>query len=386
MLSAGQVLTVFGLALSNILLGLAILAAGWAVSSRSGGAALRQRLATSASRRLLRPVGLFCLFLVVSILASYDIVQSWRGLGDVFALGSLIVVLLFVRGERRVRLVVLGLVGLGSLLAVMGLLEYLWGGAQLDLDHRIRGPLSHYQTFAGVLLVCDLFLVSLFTFERRYRTLWGLGALVLINAALLGSLTRGAWVGLLVGLTLLMVMRSSRYLWLYLPAVVLFVLLAPAAVIERARSITDLRDPSNYDRLCMAYAGALMIAERPLFGLGPEMVAPRYPIYRHPTAPRRLVPHLHDSFLQLAAERGLLSLAAYLWLCGASLSLSIAAYRREGGRRGPRAALLVGSIVAVVAYNVAGIFEDNWSDREVQRVFLFALAVPACLGSRRTAP
>lgn len=382
-LSASQVLAVFGLALSNILLGLAILAAGWVARSPDLAAALRRRLDTPESRRLLLPVGLFCLFLVVSILFSYDPARSREGLSDVFAVASLIVVLLFVRGERRVRLLVIGLASLGAALAMAGLLEYLRGTAQLDLDNRIRGPLSHYQTFAGVLLVCDLFLMSLMAFERRHRNVWSWTALVLVNAALLGSLTRGAWIALLAGVTILVVLRSPRYLWAYVPAAVLFVLLAPSTVVARARSITDLRDPSNYDRLCMAYAGVRMISERPLFGLGPETVAPRYPIYRHPSAPRLLVPHLHDSFLQLAAEQGLLSLGAYLWLCGASLFLSVGAYRREGGARGPRAALYVGSILAVVAFNIAGVFEDNWSDREVQRVFLFAVATPACLSTRR---
>ena len=50
-------------------------------------------------------------------------------------------------------------------------------------------------------------------------------------------------------------------------------------------SITDLKDLSNYDRLCMLEAGMTMVKERPLFGLGPEMVERRYPIYRSPTAP-----------------------------------------------------------------------------------------------------
>jgi O-antigen ligase len=53
-----------------------------------------------------------------------------------------------------------------------------------------------------------------------------------------------------------------------------------------------------------------MVAERPLFGIGPDLVEARYPIYRHPTAPRYTVPHLHNDLLQLAAERGLPALAA----------------------------------------------------------------------------
>ena len=35
-------------------------------------------------------------------------------------------------------------------------------------------------------------------YARRWRSLWRWGALVVINAALLGSYTRNAWVGLFV--------------------------------------------------------------------------------------------------------------------------------------------------------------------------------------------
>ncbi|HEX2254047.1 MAG TPA: O-antigen ligase family protein, partial [Thermoanaerobaculia bacterium] len=215
---------------------------------------------------------------------------------------------------------------------------------------------------------------------------WRLAALAAINAALLVSLTRSAWVGLALALGLAIVLRSPRALLLVPPAAVVFVLLAPVPMLHRVASITDLSDTSNYDRLCMAEAGVRMIVERPLTGIGPEMVEHRYPIYRHPTAPRYWVPHLHNSFLQLAAERGLPALAAYLALLAASLAAAWSGYRREGGRRGPRADLWLGALLAVVGFSFAGLFEHNWGDTEVQRLVLFLLAVPFCLRAGAPSP
>ncbi len=129
----------------------------------------------------------------------------------------------------------------------------------------------------------------------------------------------------------------------------------------------------------MLQAGVSMVAERPLLGLGPDVVKRRYPIYRNDTAPRLTVPHLHNSFLELAAERGLLSLVAYVWMMAASLRCAWRTYRAEGGIRGARADLLLGVILALVAFNVAGLSEDNWRDAEVQRVALLLLAAPFCL-------
>jgi hypothetical protein len=308
-----------------------------------------------------------------------------------------------VRGERRARWVVDGLVVVATLVALAGLAQLL--GDYGPIDRRIRGPFSHWMTFSGFLLICDLLLLARLAAgpppasapgaapeERRegarrpppgppgWLVGWRWAALVAINLALLASLTRSAWVGLFVAATLLVVVRAPRLLAACLPAALLFTLLAPVPVVARAVSILDVRDASNYDRLCMVEAGVRMIAERPLFGLGPEVVPQRYAIYRSPSARRLWVPHLHNSFLHLAAERGLPALAAFVAMIAASAAAAWRGFVREGRFAGPRADLYLGAGLALVAFSVAGLFENNWGDTEVQRLALFVLALPFCLG------
>ena len=249
------------------------------------------------------------------------------------------------------------------------------------LHRRVPGLFSHYQTFAGVLLLGALLLVARLTSGNRRHRLWYGAALFLVVWAMLLTLTRGAWVAFMVTLGVFVLLRARRHFGKYLAAagiaLVLFVSFAPESWSSRMRSIVDVRDASNYDRLCMADAAFYMISERPLFGIGPEMVRHRYPLYRHPTAPRFTVPHLHNTFLQLAAEQGLLSLLAYLWLMGAGLVLAWRGYRKTP--QGSPADLYLGVILAIIGFNLAGLFEDNWRDTEVQRLILFLLAVPVCL-------
>jgi O-antigen ligase len=305
---------------------------------------------------------------------------SWRSLGEILTLGTLWVAPLLVRGERAVRRLVDGTVIVISLAALEGMAQLLADAGQLDLDRRIRGPFSHYMTFSGVLLICDLLLLATLAWNpERRRSGWRWIALVLLNLGLVGTLTRGAWIALALTLPLLLALRRPRFLLAGLPVAVLLAALAPVPVVRRALSIFDLRDASSYDRLCMLDAGLAMVRERPLFGLGPDQVKERYAIYRHPTAPRYTVPHLHDTVLQLAAERGLTGAAAYLWLMGAAIALAWRRYRAEGGATGPRADLYLGSLLALLAFNVAGLFENNWGDAEVQRLTLFLLAIPVCL-------
>lgn len=381
-LFAAHLWTVFGLALSNVLLGLSILAAPFAWSGGPQAVPAREDLGRSLRRGapLLAALGLYVAFLLVSLAASLDPGQSRRVLSELFNLAVLPLALLLVRGERDARRVTVGVIVVAAASALLGLGQFLVGYG--DLAHRIRGSFSHYMTFSGVLLVADCLLLGHLACTRadeiRSRAWrWGRwGALVAINAALLGSYTRSAWVGLAVALVLLVLVRAPRWLVALPVAALLFALLAPDPVVDRARSIADLDHPSNRDRLAMVQAGVAMIADRPLVGLGPQMVKTLYPRYRVESAVRDHVPHLHNTFLQLGAERGLPALGAYLALMALALVAAARRFRREGGVRGPRADLHLGVLLALVAFNVAGLFEHNWGDTEVQRLVLFVLALP----------
>jgi O-antigen ligase len=393
--------TVFALALSNILLALTLALAPRALAGR--------RVRWTVLQPVLLPMGFYLIFLTASILLSYDVRTSLFSFGEIFAMATLYLGPGLVRGERELRRLIDGMIAVAALLALRGLSQYLWMSFG-ELDQRIRGPFSHYMTFSGVLLICDALLVTQMVCGRAARSVWRWAALALINAALVGTMTRGAWVAL--GGTLLCLLavagrrdrrggrgrsgepgaagslgpgggppphRAPRYAAICALALLAVFLVAPASVLSRATSIFDLRDPSNYDRLCMIDAGLHMIAERPFVGLGPDMVDHRYEIYRQPTAPRYWVPHLHNSFLEIAAERGLPSLAAYLWMMIAGVRLALRRYRAEGGLSGPRAELYLGSVLALLAFNLAGLFENNWGDAEVKRLALFALMMPFCL-------
>jgi O-antigen ligase len=227
-------------------------------------------------------------------------------------------------------------------------------------------------------------------FGRGWKSPWRWGLLVLINVALLVNQSRNAWVALALVGTALILARQRKLVLVYAPLAVLLVILAPAPLLDRIASVTNLGDPSNYDRLCMLQAGVHMVAQRPATGVGPDMVEETYPIYRPATAPRYQRPHLHNSFLQLAAERGLPSLVAYLVMVWISLAAAWRGYRRargepEGPERSPLD-LYVGVMAALVAFNLAGLFENNWGDTEIQRVVLFLLAVPYCLAGPSEAP
>ena len=206
--------------------------------------------------------------------------------------------------------------------------------------------------------------------------------------AIVVSRTRNAWLGALVGLAVVAVLRAPRTLWL-LPAGVGFVLiLRPSPVVDRL----TFTDRSSRDRYFMWQAGIDMIRDRPVFGQGPRMVEAVYPRYRWPGAPNPATPHLHNNALQIAAERGLPCLAWWLWWVAATMGDAYReARRRSDGEvrtsREPRrlepawaAVATLGVLSAVMA---AGLFEYNFGDSEILMFTLLVSALPYALRRER---
>ena len=365
-----HVLGVFGLALSNGLLGLAVLTAplagGW------------RRLLARDVRPLLLAALAYLLLLGGSIATSFDPRHSLAESSELFAMCTLVLGVVLARGERRVRQVVDAVVLLATLEALVGIGQLVARGGA-DLSRRIEGTLSHYMTFAAVLMLGDLLLCAQVAVRGR-RVGWRAVALLPINVALMATLTRSAWVGLAAGLVVLLLLSRRRALLWAVPALLAIGLLLPQGVKQRMASIVDPYDTTNSDRLAMARAGAEMIAERPLLGQGPGMVEERYPLYRLPEAWRKTVPHLHNGYLQIAAERGLPALVALIALLALPLRRALRGLRADATRSGPRADLYLGIVAALVGFAVAALFEDSWGDTEVQRHTLALMALPFGLG------
>jgi O-antigen ligase len=317
-------------------------------------------------------------FTVLSAVFSRDPVASARHLGGLGLFLLVPATMDLVDGIGRARALILSLVSSAVALSLYGIWQFFHGGD--DLQSRIRATLSHYMTFSGIALIAACLLLG-FAFEGRGR--WrAVGFLcVLPLTAVLLTFTRNAYVGIVAAALVYAAVRRPAFLAWIAAALVAVYLVSPAGVRGRIRSTVDLSDPTNRDRLAMARAGARMVRESPVFGLGNDMVQPYYPLYREPDAPRWNVPHLHNNVIQLAAANGLFAAAAYLAIFGVFLARAIVLVRRGDGPE--RTALWTGALLAGSAITVAGLFEYNFGDTEVEMATLLVLALPF---SRAAAP
>ena len=329
--------------------------------------------------------GGFALLVVLSVVFSIDPAMSTRALPSLSLFFLLPISIDLVDSMRRARTILLAVAASGTAMALLGLVQLARGGAHLQ--SRIHANLSHYMTLSGLTLLAGCVLLGYF-FEGRGRLRWvGLAALVPF-AAMVFTLTRGAYVGAVVAVAAYLALRRPIGLLVLAPALVAIFLLLPAGVRGRVRSITDPADTTNRDRIAMAEAGVRMIVDRPIFGLGPELVKPYYTLYRDPDAPRWRVPHLHDNVLQIAAASGVFAAAAYLALLALFFARAgrLLLVERENVQPTPSGDLTLRALVAAAAFlgvaaaTVAGLFEYNFGDKEVLMATLPLLALPFCRG------
>ena len=230
--------------------------------------------------------------------------------------------------------------------------------------------MGHYMTYSGLLMLVITAVVARILHERRER-LWPALVLPALLVALVLTLTRSAWVGACVAMALLFLLKDFRLIGAVPVIAALFFALAPPQVTQRFYSMFDLHDPTNRDRVAMLREGARMIETDPLTGMGPNMVERAYARFRDTEAVERVNPHLHNVPMQIAAERGLPALAAWIWFVG-SATVGLAALYRSGRQR----FLAATGLGAVAAMLSAGLFEHNFGDSEFLMLLLMLMTLP----------
>jgi hypothetical protein len=241
---------------------------------------------------------------------------------------------------------------------------------------RAKGFFSIYMTLGGsLLIVLALMPAGLERGAAAARTLT-IAAAPPALAALGLTYVRNAWLGLGAAVLVLAALTRRWAVLGVLVAAVALALAVPSPLRQRALSIVDPGDPTARERLYFWEAGWRMVKDAPLLGLGPGGVKRHYPEYRDPAARRPATGHLHNNLVQIAAERGLLGLAAWLAIWIAFFVQAGRVHARLPAARAGDRALVAGSLAAVAGFLVAGLFEYNFGDSEVIGLVWVVMAFP----------
>lgn len=249
--------------------------------------------------------------------------------------------------------------------------------------HRAHAFYSIYMTLAGVLSLILLSSLPPLLAVPRASAPWGFLAWLAGGAGLVATYVRGAWIGFLAGVAVLLGLAPRRR-WLVMAgavAVALLVLLTPG-LRHRAESIVDPTDPTVRERWALWASALQMARDHPLTGVGPGGVKREYLRYAAPEYRQKPRGHFHNTPLQVLVERGVLGLAAWLAVFIAFFWRALGVHRALPPEAARERAMVAGSVAAIAGFLVGGLTEYNFGDSEVVMLAYAVMAVPFVVARR----
>ena len=375
-LAGGSVVAVlFSIAVSHILLGAALLT-----------------LLIARERPRFPPIGIplavFFGWTLLSLAFSPDPMLGLPQLKKFYVYTVLLVVYTTFRGTEDVRRVAVAWALIATASGAWGFVQFwqkrneaLSQGFDFYLHYvadRATGFMSHWMTFSAEQMMAGLLAAALLLFGALRAWVWV--CVAVIGGSIAIAWTRGVWIAAgIAAMYLIAVWRPKMLLFVPVAAGLGFVV-APYSVQQRAISIVRPHGEtdSNSHREILFRTGLVMIRTHPWFGLGPDMIKRDFMKYVPPDIPRPLpegyYQHLHNFYMQYAADRGIPAVLALLWLIGKALVDFARAVRSLAPGDSLRRGVLHGCIAGIIAILIEGVFETNLGDSEVLTMFLAVIA------------
>lgn len=331
------------------------------------------------------PMLLFCVLTVVSVFWATNTSVGWFAVRKLVLFLIILLAVNLIASSRHLVWLWKGLFIESAIVAIIAAGQFFSQFRAVRIEHphhvypymittRITGLMGDWMNFGGQQMLVFIVLAAFLLFALRTRRAWWAVAIIVALSIVL-NLTRGVWLGCFFALVYLLWRWKAKWV-VALPALaVVIYLFAPRMVHERLwLALHPSRDPALSIRFEMWQAGLNMIKAHPFVGVGPNNIPQVYDLYLPPgRAPKAgFHDHLHDNFIQFAAERGLPCLAAWIWFMAAIIWQMWKVRRRCPARRW----LIDGAIAGWVAFVVEGFFEFNFGTSPVLMVFLFVVSTP----------
>jgi O-antigen ligase len=337
----------------------------------------RRTVLVRPDTRLLTPVLAWAAASVLVTLLSNDVPDSAVKLKKLVLFGMLFWAPAVVTRKWSIGRLVMALLFGAGITSLYGCLTFfLQGGTALDV--RIRGFHGFYLTNAGLLLLCS-FPAVLLSVQPRIKASYRLGAgitAVSVLAVLFFGRIQGAWLGVVVGMAYLAVVRRRSVAAGVLLAFALGLVVGPAALREAGRELVSPSSDANLGRVRVWEHGLELFARRPWTGWGLHDLHAEYAQVMSPgESPQG---HLHSVPVTVAAQMGVAGLAALVWL---TISLFGALRRaRADVPSGFERDVVDGTEAALVAFLAAGLIEWNLGDSEILTLLLFLMGTSIAAG------
>ncbi len=262
-------------------------------------------------------------------------------------------------------------------------------------DTRASGFYGHYVTYSeGLQLVMSIAFALLMTaaggWMSRQRLLLAI-AFAGYAVAMFLTITRASWAGFLLSAGIMVLVGASRRTVLITVAVAVPLVIAGFFYLQQKRNVTfvDSTDGSTQWRMMVWREGFGVLTSNPrhmVVGVGMDSIKTHWPEWHMFDDGRQPLGHLHSDYLQLAFERGVPALIAWLvWIFLYLKMLWSALRKRE--LAWPERGLLLGAFGGTIGFLASGVVHYNWGDSEVVMIFYLIMGLSlATIYSVTTAP
>jgi len=246
---------------------------------------------------------------------------------------------------------------------------------------RAQGTLGHPGILAEVLapIGCLAWALMLGA-NSRHRVRQALYAIMFlaIAATVFATQTRAALSALLLGCLIVLLFMASRRARLALIAGLILAAVGAVFWIQHTRGLrwVDARDAGTQYRVLMWKDGTRLALQHPFFGVGMDSIQNRWPDWQLQGFQRfHQYWNFHSDIVQLAAERGLLTLAAWLWFVAVYIVYLLRLMPRMRERTRYGWAVVNGILAGFVAFLLTSLVESSLGDDTLVMLLFFCCGV-----------
>ena len=235
-----------------------------------------------------------------------------------------------------------------------------------DIKTRVYSTLDNPNVLGQYfIMLIPMVFVLFIKLHGKFQKAFYAACCFIMFACLMYTWSRGAWIGVVIGIGFFVLLKDRRWLVLCIAGLLLMPSVLPANIIGRLTSIGNLKDSSTAYRVAV-WIGSLRLLKDYWFcgiGLGPDAFLEIYPQYALGGAGFAL--HSHNFYLQWIVDMGIAGIFTYIGIVALGFK-QIASVREKNTLIKN---MLLAMSGALLGYLFHGMAENLWYNYRMILIF-----------------
>jgi O-antigen ligase len=329
--------------------------------------------------------------LVFAGIILYNVLISFRPEGSIPVIIVYIVFIMLyfvltalIKDKQQLLTICTVLVFAGFAISLFGIYQYFWGiptnYAWVDKKMFANVSVRVYSVFSNpnvlgqyLVLIVPITIGMFFIRKDKLEKVVYSGMSLVMLICLILTLSRGAWLGMMVALAIFVFLKDKRLIILGATLLLTLPFVLPSSVINRFTSIGNLKESSSAYRYSVWIGSIDIIKDFWIAGIGIGTKAFEfiYPGYAVVGATYAL--HSHNFYLQIIIETGILGFAVFLIMLLTFYKNMFSTARESDDNT--LSTLAIALISGMSGYLFYGIFDNSWYDFRMVLMFWIITAL-----------